>query len=78
MQKSDSELQTNEGLKACEVETKQFEAQTNGELVSNESVTANLQEEPAQESTSARGKRRAHTMACNAARNSGFFPCSRK
>lgn len=56
MQKSDSKLQTNEGLKACEVQTKQLEAQTNGELVSNESVTENLEEEPAQESTSVRGK----------------------
>ncbi|XP_065504651.1 CDK5 regulatory subunit-associated protein 2 [Caloenas nicobarica] len=48
-QKSDSKLQTNEGPKACEVQTKQFES-----LVSNESVTENLQEEPAQESTSVR------------------------
>ncbi|KFP49721.1 CDK5 regulatory subunit-associated protein 2, partial [Cathartes aura] len=57
MQKSDSKLQHRtrapyEGLKACEVQTKQFQPQTNGELLLNESVTENLQEEPAQESTS--------------------------
>ncbi|NXW92343.1 CK5P2 protein, partial [Alopecoenas beccarii] len=38
MQKSGSKLQTNEGLKACEVQTKRLEAKTNGELVSNEAV----------------------------------------
>uniref|UniRef100_A0A663FK97 CDK5 regulatory subunit-associated protein 2 n=1 Tax=Aquila chrysaetos chrysaetos TaxID=223781 RepID=A0A663FK97_AQUCH len=59
MQKSDSKLQHRtrvpyEGLKACEVQTKQFQPQTNGELLLNESVTENLQEEPAQESTSVR------------------------
>ncbi|XP_072738879.1 CDK5 regulatory subunit-associated protein 2 isoform X2 [Ciconia boyciana] len=59
MQKSDSKLQHHtrvpyEGLKACEVRNKQFQPQTNGELLLNESVTENLQEEPAQESTSVR------------------------
>ncbi|XP_075572247.1 CDK5 regulatory subunit-associated protein 2 isoform X1 [Pelecanus crispus] len=59
MQKSDSELQRHTGvpyesLKACEVRNKQFQPQTNGELLLNESVTENLQEEPAQESTSLR------------------------
>ncbi|KFQ05601.1 CDK5 regulatory subunit-associated protein 2, partial [Haliaeetus albicilla] len=59
MQKSDSKLQHRtrapyEGLKACEVQNKQFQPQTNGELLLNESVTENLQEEPAQESTSVR------------------------
>ncbi|KFM12684.1 CDK5 regulatory subunit-associated protein 2, partial [Aptenodytes forsteri] len=57
MQKSDSKLQHHtrvpyEGLKSCEVQNKQFQPQTNGELLLNESVTENLQEEPAQESTS--------------------------
>ncbi|KGL95786.1 CDK5 regulatory subunit-associated protein 2, partial [Charadrius vociferus] len=41
-----------EGLKACEVRNKQLKPQTNAELLSNESVTENLQEQPAQESTS--------------------------
>ncbi|XP_074912201.1 CDK5 regulatory subunit-associated protein 2 isoform X1 [Buteo buteo] len=59
MQKSDSKLQHRtrapyEGLKACEVQNKQFQPQANGELLLNESVTENLQEEPAQESTSVR------------------------
>ncbi|KAM7087573.1 CDK5 regulatory subunit-associated protein 2 isoform 1-T1 [Ciconia maguari] len=59
MQKSDSKLQHHtrvpyEGLKACEVRNKQFQPQTNGELLLNESVTENLQEQPAQESTSVR------------------------
>ncbi|XP_009579281.1 PREDICTED: CDK5 regulatory subunit-associated protein 2, partial [Fulmarus glacialis] len=59
MQKSDSKLQRHtripyEDLKACGVQTKQFQPQTNGELLLNESVTENLQEEPAQESTSVR------------------------
>ncbi|XP_075026516.1 CDK5 regulatory subunit-associated protein 2 isoform X6 [Calonectris borealis] len=59
MQKSDSKLQCHtrvpyESLKACEVQNKQFQPQTNGELLLNESVTENLQEEPAQESTSVR------------------------
>ncbi|XP_068269983.1 LOW QUALITY PROTEIN: CDK5 regulatory subunit-associated protein 2 [Nyctibius grandis] len=59
MQKSDSKLQRrtkapSEGLKACELQTKQFQPQTNGELLLNESVTENLQEEPAQKSTSGR------------------------
>ncbi|KFW60920.1 CDK5 regulatory subunit-associated protein 2, partial [Pygoscelis adeliae] len=57
MQKSDSKLQHHtrvpyEGLKSCEVQNKQFQPQTNGELLLNDSVTENLQEEPAQESTS--------------------------
>ncbi|XP_009886343.1 PREDICTED: CDK5 regulatory subunit-associated protein 2 [Charadrius vociferus] len=43
-----------EGLKACEVRNKQLKPQTNAELLSNESVTENLQEQPAQESTSVR------------------------
>ncbi|KAM6237357.1 CDK5 regulatory subunit-associated protein 2 isoform 1-T1 [Spheniscus humboldti] len=59
MQKSDSKLQHHtrvpyEGLKSCEVQNKQFHPQTNGELLLNDSVTENLQEEPAQESTSVR------------------------
>ncbi|KFZ61822.1 CDK5 regulatory subunit-associated protein 2, partial [Antrostomus carolinensis] len=59
MQKADSKLQhctraPDEGLKACEVQNNQFQPQTNGELLLNESVTENLQEEPAQESTSVR------------------------
>ncbi|XP_030362738.1 CDK5 regulatory subunit-associated protein 2 isoform X3 [Strigops habroptila] len=54
--KSDSNLQPHsrapyEGLKACEVQPKEFEPQTNGEL--KESVTESLQEDP-QESTSVR------------------------
>ncbi|XP_042686582.1 CDK5 regulatory subunit-associated protein 2 isoform X2 [Centrocercus urophasianus] len=40
-----------EGLKACEVQTKQLQPQANGELLLHESGTADLQEEPAQEST---------------------------
>lgn len=61
MQKSDSKLQHHtrvpyEGMKSCEVQNKQFQPQTNGELLLNDSVTENLQEEPAQESTSVRGK----------------------
>ncbi|KAM8995690.1 CDK5 regulatory subunit-associated protein 2 isoform 4-T4 [Ara ararauna] len=57
VQKSDSNLQPHsmapdEGLKASEVQPKQFEPQTNGEL--NESVTESLQEDP-WESTSGRG-----------------------
>lgn len=61
MQEADSQLQghtrtPHEGLKACEVRNKQLKPQTNGELLSNESVTENLQEQPAQESTSVRGK----------------------
>ncbi|KAF1466854.1 CDK5 regulatory subunit-associated protein 2, partial [Pygoscelis antarcticus] len=57
MQKSDSKLQHHtrvpyEGLKSCEVQNKRFQPQTNGELLLNGSVTENLQEEPAQESTS--------------------------
>ena len=72
MQKSDSKLQWHsrapyEGLKAWEVPNKQFQPQTNGELLLNESVTENLQEEPAQESTAMRGKERADIMTCNAA-----------
>uniref|UniRef100_A0A8D0FNN7 CDK5 regulatory subunit-associated protein 2 n=1 Tax=Strix occidentalis caurina TaxID=311401 RepID=A0A8D0FNN7_STROC len=59
MQKSDSKLQRctrapSEGLKACEIQTKQFQPQTNGELLLTESVTENLQEKPVQESTSVR------------------------
>uniref|UniRef100_A0A8B9ZLU5 CDK5 regulatory subunit-associated protein 2 n=1 Tax=Anas zonorhyncha TaxID=75864 RepID=A0A8B9ZLU5_9AVES len=55
-QKSDSQLQHHtrlpyEDLKACEVENKQFQAQTNGELLLSELVTENLEEEPAEEST---------------------------
>lgn len=61
VQKSDSKLQRHtrvpyEGLKAQEVQNKQFQPQTNGELLLNESVTENLQEEPAQEGASVRGK----------------------
>ncbi|KAM4647419.1 CDK5 regulatory subunit-associated protein 2 isoform 6-T6 [Amazona ochrocephala] len=51
VQKSDSNLQPH-SMKACEVEPKQFEPQTNGEL--KESVTESLQEDP-WESTSVRG-----------------------
>ncbi|XP_052523375.1 CDK5 regulatory subunit-associated protein 2 isoform X3 [Tympanuchus pallidicinctus] len=40
-----------EGLKACEVQTKQLQPQANGELLLHESGTADLPEEPAQEST---------------------------
>ncbi|XP_009474049.1 PREDICTED: CDK5 regulatory subunit-associated protein 2 [Nipponia nippon] len=59
MWESDSKLRRHskvpyEGLKACEVRNKPFEPQTNGELLLNESVTENLQEEPAQESPSVR------------------------
>ncbi|XP_075629007.1 CDK5 regulatory subunit-associated protein 2 isoform X4 [Balearica regulorum gibbericeps] len=59
VQKSDSKLQHHtrvpyEGLKAREVQNKQFQPQTNGELLLNESVTENLQEEPAQEGASVR------------------------
>ncbi|XP_010081195.1 PREDICTED: CDK5 regulatory subunit-associated protein 2, partial [Pterocles gutturalis] len=59
MQNADSKLQhrtraPHEGLKACEVQSKQFQPQTSGELLLNETVTENLQEEPAQESTSVR------------------------
>ncbi|XP_009984996.1 PREDICTED: CDK5 regulatory subunit-associated protein 2 [Tauraco erythrolophus] len=59
MQKSDSKLQCHtrvpyEGLKACEVQNKQFQPQTNGELLLNESIAENLEEEPAQEGTSVR------------------------
>ncbi|KAM6336977.1 CDK5 regulatory subunit-associated protein 2 isoform 4-T4 [Alca torda] len=59
MQKADSQLQgdtrtPHEGLKACEVRNKQLKPQTNGELLLNESVTENLQEQLAQESTSVR------------------------
>ncbi|KFQ22947.1 CDK5 regulatory subunit-associated protein 2, partial [Merops nubicus] len=59
IQKSDSNLQhhtraPNEDLKASEVQTKQFQSQTNGELLLSESGTEHLQEEPAQESTSVR------------------------
>ncbi|XP_054249304.1 CDK5 regulatory subunit-associated protein 2 [Indicator indicator] len=59
MQKSASKLQHRtrapcEALKASEVENKQFQPQTNGELLLNESGTENLQEEPAKESTSVR------------------------
>ncbi|XP_054704553.1 CDK5 regulatory subunit-associated protein 2 isoform X7 [Grus americana] len=59
VQKSDSKLQRHtrvpyEGLKAQEVQNKQFQPQTNGELLLNESVTENLQEEPAQEGASVR------------------------
>ncbi|XP_074746900.1 CDK5 regulatory subunit-associated protein 2 isoform X10 [Strix uralensis] len=59
MQKSDSNLRRctrapSEGLKACEIQTKQFQPQTNGELLLTESVTENLQEKPVQESTSVR------------------------
>lgn len=60
-QKSDSQLQHHtrlpyEDLKACEVENKQFQAQTNGELLLSELVTENLEEEPAEESTLVRGR----------------------
>ncbi|XP_052670521.1 CDK5 regulatory subunit-associated protein 2 isoform X3 [Harpia harpyja] len=68
MQKSDSKLQHHtrapyEGLKACEVQNKQFQPQTNGELLLNESVTENLQEEPAQESTSVREMQNHHNIS---------------
>ncbi|XP_009083496.1 PREDICTED: CDK5 regulatory subunit-associated protein 2, partial [Acanthisitta chloris] len=58
MQKSDSKPQCHtrapcEGLKACEVQTKPFEAQPNGEFL-EESVAETLGEEPAQGSTSER------------------------
>lgn len=61
MQKSASKLQRRtkapcEALKASEVESKQFQPQTNGELLLNESGTEHLQEEPAEESTSVRGE----------------------
>lgn len=60
-QKSDSQLQHHtrlpyEDLKACEVENKQFQAQTNGELLLSELVTENLEEEPAEENTLVRGR----------------------
>ncbi|XP_010186017.1 PREDICTED: CDK5 regulatory subunit-associated protein 2-like, partial [Mesitornis unicolor] len=59
MQKPDPKLQRHtrappEGLKACEVQNKPFQPQTNGELLLNEAVAESLPEEPAQESTSAR------------------------
>uniref|UniRef100_A0A8C0BKR9 CDK5 regulatory subunit associated protein 2 n=1 Tax=Buteo japonicus TaxID=224669 RepID=A0A8C0BKR9_9AVES len=68
MQKSDSKLQHRtrapyEGLKACEVQNKQFQPQANGELLLNESVTENLQEEPAQESTSVREMQNHHNIS---------------
>lgn len=44
-----------EGLRACEVQTKPFQAQPNGELL-NESGAENLPEEPAQGNISGRGK----------------------
>lgn len=44
-----------EGLRACEVQTKPFQAQPNGELL-DESGDENLPEEPAQGDTSGRGK----------------------
>uniref|UniRef100_A0A8B9S908 CDK5 regulatory subunit-associated protein 2 n=1 Tax=Apteryx owenii TaxID=8824 RepID=A0A8B9S908_APTOW len=55
-QKSDSQMRHHtvarcEGLKVCEVQNKQFQPQTNGELLVNEPVAENLQEEPEQEST---------------------------
>ncbi|XP_025969551.2 CDK5 regulatory subunit-associated protein 2 isoform X2 [Dromaius novaehollandiae] len=55
-QKSDSQIQHCTvafygGPKACEVQNKQFQPQTNGELLFNETVTENLQEGPGQEST---------------------------
>ncbi|KFU85400.1 CDK5 regulatory subunit-associated protein 2, partial [Chaetura pelagica] len=58
VQESDSKLQhharePDEGLRGCEVQTKPFQPQTNGELL-NESVPDHHQEEPAQESTSVR------------------------
>ncbi|XP_062446903.1 CDK5 regulatory subunit-associated protein 2 isoform X2 [Rhea pennata] len=54
-QKSDSQIQHHtvalyEGLKACEVQNKQFQPQTNGKLLLNETVNENIQEEPEQES----------------------------
>ncbi|KFP30496.1 CDK5 regulatory subunit-associated protein 2, partial [Colius striatus] len=63
LQQSDSKLRCDirppcEGLQACEVQNKQFQPQTNGELLLNESVTEKLHEklheELAQESTSER------------------------
>ncbi|KAM6117404.1 CDK5 regulatory subunit-associated protein 2 [Phoenicopterus ruber ruber] len=59
LQNSDSKLQRHtrapyKDLKACEVRNKQFQPQTNGELLLNETGTENLQEEPAQESASVR------------------------
>ncbi|NXY41624.1 CK5P2 protein, partial [Ceuthmochares aereus] len=67
VQKSDSELQHHtgvpcEGLKACQVRNKAFQPQINGELLLNEPVTESLQKEPAEESTSVRGKYRAGIM----------------
>ncbi|KAM6047631.1 CDK5 regulatory subunit-associated protein 2 isoform 2-T2 [Chlamydotis macqueenii] len=58
-QKSDPKLQHHprapcEGLETCEAQNKQFQAQTNGELLLNKSGTEDLQEEPAEESTSMR------------------------
>ncbi|KFP44264.1 CDK5 regulatory subunit-associated protein 2, partial [Chlamydotis macqueenii] len=60
-QKSDPKLQHHprapcEGLETCEAQNKQFQAQTNGELLLNKSGTEDLQEEPAEESTSMRGE----------------------
>ncbi|KFP65310.1 CDK5 regulatory subunit-associated protein 2, partial [Cariama cristata] len=57
MQNSDSQLQHHtrvpyDGPKACEVRNKQFQPQTNGELLLNEAVTEKLQGEAAQKSTS--------------------------
>lgn len=45
-----------EGLRACEIQTKPFQAQPNGELLL-ESAAENLPEEPAQGNTSGRGKK---------------------
>ncbi|KAM4647417.1 CDK5 regulatory subunit-associated protein 2 isoform 4-T4 [Amazona ochrocephala] len=59
VQKSDSNLQPH-SMKACEVEPKQFEPQTNGEL--KESVTESLQEDP-WESTSVRDMQHHHSIS---------------
>lgn len=61
VQKSGSNLQhlsraPCEGPKGGKVQTEPLQPQTNGEELLNESVTANLPEEPAQESTPVRGE----------------------
>uniref|UniRef100_A0A8C4UAT4 CDK5 regulatory subunit-associated protein 2 n=1 Tax=Falco tinnunculus TaxID=100819 RepID=A0A8C4UAT4_FALTI len=68
VQKSDSKLQCCtrapcEGLKAREEQNNQSQPQTNGELLLNQSVTANLQEEPAQEGTSVREMQNHHNIS---------------
>ncbi|KAM8796660.1 LOW QUALITY PROTEIN: CDK5 regulatory subunit-associated protein 2 [Eudromia elegans] len=58
-QKSDSQMQhhmvvLNDGQQVCEIQNKHLQPQTNGKLLLNEMVTENHQEEPEQESASAR------------------------